>query len=137
MNEFKPNSHKYRAAENEKHFQKVVSNARRSSGLHGGTYTNYSRGNVVDITDYQSPRFSGPVYKRIVLETREDAEEVLDNLSNAIDEFGVVSISDLYEFVGIKSEYTDNKYGWTNISSAKAIPVSDGYLLKLPKAILI
>ena len=37
----------------------------------------------------------------------------------------------------LTSPYTSNKYGWTNIRSAEAVRVRDGYILKLPKAMPI
>lgn len=188
MDDYKPNSHKYREAEREKkQFEKVVKgkvksgddNAKRirndlfsyvvykvlipgvkdiigrtvKNGIdiilykdagdrrrnNDGVYTSYSRrdSNVISMNDYQYSRVAGPVYKRIILETRDDAEEVLSTLSDIVDQYGVVSLADLYEIVGIKGEYTDQKYGWTDVSKVQAVPVSDGYLLKLPKCILL
>ena len=49
--------------------------------------------------------------------------------------YGTVSVADLYDLVGISGNYTDNKYGWTNIRNAEPIRVRDGYMLKLPKAL--
>ena len=46
-----------------------------------------------------------------------------------------VKIADLYDLVGMDSNYTDNRYGWTNLRSAQVVRVRDGYLLKLPKAL--
>jgi hypothetical protein len=37
--------------------------------------------------------------------------------------------------VGITGNYTDNKYGWTDIRSASVNRTRDGYALKLPKAL--
>jgi hypothetical protein len=47
----------------------------------------------------------------------------------------LVSVADLYDLVGVTGNYTDNKYGWTDIRSASVIRVRDGYMLKLPKAL--
>ena len=70
----------------------------------------------------------------IVLETRGEAEEVLDRLREAIEVYDMVSVADLYDLVGKSCNYTDNKYGWTNLRNAEPIRVRDGYLLKMPKA---
>lgn len=75
-------------------------------------------------------------YDDISLESRGEAEEVLDTMCDLIDTYGMVSVMDLYELVGITGQYTDNKYGWTNLRSAEPIRLGDGrYMLKLPKAI--
>lgn len=73
----------------------------------------------------------------IVLETRGEAEEVLSRMDELIDTYGVVSVADLYDLIGKSCEYTDNKYGWTNIRNAEPIRVRNGYMLKLPKALPI
>lgn len=77
---------------------------------------------------------SGYSYDDIVLETRGDAEEVMDRLEESIKAYGMVSVADLYDLVGISGEFTDNKYGWYNLRGADIQRVSNGYLLKLPRA---
>lgn len=76
-------------------------------------------------------------YDDIILESRGEAEEVLSRMDELIDSYGVASVADLYDLIGKTSNYTDNKYGWTNLRNAEAVRVRDGYLLKLPKALVI
>ena len=78
---------------------------------------------------------TGYSYDDIVLESRGEAEEVLTRMDELIETYGTVSVADLYDLVGKTCNYTDNKYGWTNIRNAEPIRVRDGYLLKLPKAL--
>ena len=66
-----------------------------------------------------------------------EAEDVLSRMDELIDTYGVVSVADLYDLVGISCNYTDNKYGWTNLRNAEPVRVRDGYMLKLPKALPI
>lgn len=73
-------------------------------------------------------------YEDVVLESRGEAEDVLDRMDDLLDNYGMVSVADLYDLVGIEGNYTDNKYGWTNLRSADIQRLRDGYLLKLPKA---
>ncbi len=80
-------------------------------------------------------RTRGYDYDDIILDTRREAEEVLDRMQDLIDTYGMVSVADLYDLVGINGSYTDNKYGWTQLRSADVQRVRDGYLLKLPKAL--
>ncbi len=69
----------------------------------------------------------------LVFDNRTDAEEVLSYLVTCIDEYGIVSVADLYAIVGMAAVHTDQKYGWTNLASANVDRVPDGYLLRLPK----
>lgn len=80
-------------------------------------------------------RTRGYDYDDIILDTRREAEEVLDRMQDLIDSYDVVSVADLYDLVGITGSYTDNKYGWTQLRNADVQRVRDGYLLKLPKAL--
>lgn len=73
-------------------------------------------------------------YGDVVVPTRGEAEEVLARMDEMIETYGMVSVMDLYDLVGVTGNYTDNKYGWTNLRNAEAVRVSDGYLLKLPRA---
>lgn len=78
---------------------------------------------------------SGYSYDDVILDTRGEAEDVLSRMDELISTYGLVSVADLYDLVGITGNYTDNKYGWTDIRSAEPIRVRDGYMLKLPKAL--
>lgn len=78
---------------------------------------------------------TGYNFDDIILDTREESEEVLTKMDELICTYGLVSVADLYDLVGITCNYTDNKYGWTDIRSARFVQVRDGYMLKLPKAL--
>lgn len=73
----------------------------------------------------------------IILDSRVEAEEVLDVLYDYLDEFKMVSLLELYEAVGKPTNYMDSKYGWFDLSSASVVRVRDGYLLKLPRVTLL
>lgn len=77
-------------------------------------------------------------YDEIIFDARGDAEAVLDAMNDIISQYGIVSVSDLYDLANLDHPpYTMNKYGWTNIAGAKAMRVRDGYVLKLPRAVPI
>ncbi|MBP5595640.1 MAG: hypothetical protein J6Y02_09685 [Pseudobutyrivibrio sp.] len=77
-------------------------------------------------------------YKEIVMGSRGEAEEVIDILMDAVSEYGQVSVADLYEAAGAPTgTWADNKYGWTDLRSAYAKRVRDGYLIVLPKAVAL
>lgn len=89
-----------------------------------------------DRRDYSAIRTkTGYNYDDIIFDNRGEAEDVLSRMDELISTYGLVSVADLYDLVGITGNYTDNKYGWTDIRSAAVIRVRDGYMLKLPKAL--
>lgn len=89
-----------------------------------------------DRRDYNSSKTrTGYSYDDIILDNRGEAEDVLSRMDELVAAYGLVSVADLYDLVGITGNYTDNKYGWTDIRSASVIRVHDGYMLKLPKAL--
>lgn len=73
----------------------------------------------------------------IILKSRGEAEEVLSHLVDLTIDYGMASIADLYDLVGITSNFTDNKYGWDDLSEATVSRVRDGYLINLPKTTVL
>ena len=79
---------------------------------------------------------TGYSYDTIVIDDRAEAEEVLVRMDELIETYGMASVADLYDLVGVTCEHTDNKYGWTNLRNAKAVRlIGGGYKLDLPKAL--
>lgn len=75
-------------------------------------------------------------YDDIIVDSRQEAEEVLSSMDEIIDRYDMVSVADLYELVGITdTSYTANDYGWFDIRNARAVHVREGWLLKMPKAV--
>lgn len=125
---------------------------RRSSGriLRGrGTsqpYTNYNSVTYRGTTQQAPQAYRRDIsrvnrsrhdFGEIVLDTRGEAEDVLAHLFDLTVEYGMASVADLYELVGAESQFTDNKYGWRNLSSASVVRVRDGYLINLPRTELL
>jgi hypothetical protein len=65
------------------------------------------------------------------------ADMVLDSMKDQLDRFGKVSISELYELVGLPTQTTYYNYGWTNLKGAHYEFVNTGYVLKFPAPTLI
>lgn len=80
---------------------------------------------------------SGYSYDDIILESRGEAQDVLTRMDELVDTYGVVRVADLYDLVGKTGDYTDNKYGWTNIRNAEIVRVREGYWIKMPRAMPI
>lgn len=71
-------------------------------------------------------------FDEIVLESRQEAEEVIDRLYDLLSRYEEASVADLYELTGIKSTHVDQQWGWTNLKGSGVSRVRGGYLLDLP-----
>jgi hypothetical protein len=71
-------------------------------------------------------------FDEIVLESRTEAEEVIDRLFDLVAKYETATVADLYELVGLPSNYTDHRWGWTDVRGAGVTRIRDGYLLDLP-----
>lgn len=69
----------------------------------------------------------------IIIESKPEAEEVLTVLVEAIEMYDTCAVADLYEAVGLPTDFTDHKWGWFNLSSAYVKRDRYGYSLVLPK----
>jgi hypothetical protein len=74
-------------------------------------------------------------FDEIVLESRAEAEEVIDRLIDLVSQYETATVADLYELVGLAASHTDAKWGWTDVRGAGVSRVRDGYLLDLPEPI--
>ena len=75
-------------------------------------------------------------YDDIILDSKAEAEHVLDKMDELIGRYDHVTVADLYDLVGYDGGgYTANRYGWTSMRNADYTRLRDGgYLLKLPSA---
>lgn len=100
------------------------------------SYRDYNSVSRRDERSYSTNRTaSGYSYDDIILDSRGEAEAVLMRLDEVMEEYESVRVADLYDLVGISSNYTDNNYGWKNIRNAEVVRVRDGYKIKMPRAI--
>lgn len=125
---------------------------RRSSGSSsrgGGPNVNYSRfsssptrnmGHRPDPREDPRPRLSREARSahrldEIILDTRREGEEVLDQLFNLVDQYGTASLNDLYDMLGETPDYASDRYGWDGVESLHGATVRHtrrGYLLDIP-----
>lgn len=73
----------------------------------------------------------------IVLDSRGDAEQVLDLLVESTMQYGMVSVADFYELVGLDVKYTDWRWGWYELSKARVERVREGYVIMLPRPVML
>lgn len=118
-----------------------TSNGRiRSGSPHRSSHTDYRRMHKSD-SDRDSPRTMSSRsrathnFDEIVIQDRGEAEDVLDQLAEIVAKFGSAAVSDLYELAGISADFTDSRYGWYELRTARIRPVRGGYLIDVPRPI--
>ncbi|QZE10611.1 hypothetical protein SEA_BILO_36 [Streptomyces phage Bilo] len=73
-------------------------------------------------------------FGEIELRTRAQAEATIAQMQEFIDRFGHTSVADLYEMVDLDAEFTDEKWGWTDLYGADVRRTRSGtYILILPR----
>lgn len=108
------------------------------SNVGGGYGKFFSGGSNAQQSQQQAPQVvhqaqAAHQFGEIVLQTRSDAELVIDELRALIEHYGNAKVANLYSLVGITGDFTNQSYGWTNLSRAGVIQIREGYLLDLPK----
>lgn len=123
--------------------------SRRSGGGYRPTgqngYVSYNRsysptprdGHREDPREISRRARSSHNFDEIVLATRVEAQEVIGRLFDLVSQYESATVADLYELCGISGQYTDEKWGWTDIRGAGVVRVAGGYLLDLPRPELL
>lgn len=72
-------------------------------------------------------------FDEVILPTMAEARETLGQMYDILEQYDVVSVSDLYQMLGISSTPIDHKWGWTELfNSGVTRTRGGGYLLDLP-----
>ena len=102
-----------------------------------GEYVSYDKMSRRNDRDY--PEDHSTVRRRyndIEYDSRGEAEMILDQMDALIEQYGSVSIGDLYDLADVTGEYTDHNYGWTRLNTAEITRNRYGaYVIKFPKAV--
>jgi hypothetical protein len=73
-------------------------------------------------------------FDEIVIETRPEAETVLDSMLEMFDRFGVVTVADFYDLVNQDSSTADRNWGWSSLQGADVVRArGGGYIISLPR----
>lgn len=75
-------------------------------------------------------------FGEIVVESRGEAQEVMDKIGNLVDTYGMASVSDLKAAVGLTGSFTDEKFGWMAMGGTDIRRVGGaqpGYALVFPR----
>lgn len=110
----------------------------RGASVAGAAYTSYNRISTQAKASNQRREISQKArashdFDEIILDTRGEAQEVLDLLFSLISDYDVATVADLYEMVGQTGTFTDEKWGWTDMRGSSITRIKGGYLLNLPR----
>lgn len=73
-------------------------------------------------------------FRDVILETKDEAYNVLRGLEELIDEYDQASIADFYNLCGITGKFTDHKWGWTDLTGSRVVRAyGGGYEVELPR----
>lgn len=106
----------------------------RPSGTNGYvSYNRMSQGRSAEprsgLNEFARRPRSSHDFDEIVVATRVEGEEVLNRMSDIIDQYEQATVADLLELVGISGNHVDHKWGWTDVSSFRLQKIRDGYLI--------
>ena len=114
--------------------------------LYGNDYkpskssTNTSRvsyNNFSNQTVNQPKRLKGNDIIEIELDTYTDSQNVIYQLQALVDQYNQATIADLYDLVGIDGDFTDNNYGWKDLTRVSVIPYGRKFIIRMPRFIAL
>lgn len=105
-------------------------------------YTSYSKQQSLQARQIQQqPKASSYEFDEFEFNDRQDAIDVRDRMVEQLGIYQMVSVADFKDFAGVDPKYmkyTDNKYGWTDLSNAEVVHVPGGkWKIDFPKAIVL
>lgn len=110
------------------------------SGTHI-SYSGYYRGDNPpreSRSDRYSRRESFVPDGQIVYTTRQEAEDIIDGMADIIDQYGQVSIADMYDLSDVSAPpHTYNRYGWRTTRDFYTRHTADGWVIVTPRAIVL
>ena len=72
-------------------------------------------------------------FDEVIFDSSYVAEQVLEHMNSILNDYGVVTVEDMYNLSAIIAPYTSYKYGWTDLRNVEVAIHKHGYYLTLPK----
>lgn len=69
----------------------------------------------------------------VQLVEKADADIALERLEDVIDRWGIATVADLYDLLGLQTSYVDNQWGWDTMLGANVRQNRHGWVLELPE----
>lgn len=76
-------------------------------------------------------------FEELEFETRQDASVILDLMYDRLQNYGSVSVAEFYAWADVRGNFTDNNYGWRDLSGTGPTrnPRTGKFILNLPDPI--
>lgn len=115
----------------------------KSSRYDDGPYTPYGRTSRESARRREDPRERSAHRPRtmhdwedVVVNSRAEAEAVLDKMYEALEQYDQVTVLDLYDMCEMDSDFTQETWGWTDLGRAHVGRLRGGqYVIELPPPI--
>lgn len=114
--------------------QTIVGGGNRQRGTNYqavSTQTKIVGGNNLSLSERERQQFD---FSHVIFPSRDQAEEVLETLGSAVEDYGMVPVAELYEALEITGNgFTDQKFGWDAraLAGSKVQKIREGYILVL------
>ena len=102
-----------------------------SSYSYSGNRSRRDRDRSTDYYDEEDRK--KPSIDDVILPTRQDAENVLEDLLDYIEDYDQVSVAYYYGLCSITPDYTDESWGWDSLRTASITHARGGYRINLPR----
>ena len=101
-------------------------------------YINYSAQSTSTVQQPKQPKpQAGSDLSSYAMQTREDAERVLEGLEAYIEQYDVVPVSAFFSLIGVTAPYTYNDYGWNSLTEARVVSMGNGFAIHFPRPVRI
>ena len=107
-----------------------------TNGLIKNTLGNISYSSYAQLANKQLQPAVNTIYAvdDILFNSITDAQSVLDELNNILNNDGYISVNRFYDLVGVRGNNpNDVNYGWTNLYGSKILREGDGYRIAFPR----
>jgi hypothetical protein len=78
-------------------------------------------------------------FEEIILETRDEADAVMESLRELVKVYGYATVGDMLTLCDIESTFVDGQWGWTDreMVNARIVMTRGGFLLRMPGTVPI
>ena len=107
------------------------------SNTSGSTVVDYNKESTKNRKNRATRGSSGYDFDNVIYESREEADEVFNDMVDTLNEYGEVTVYYFYERSGITAEFTDQDWGWKSLEGTGYVFTSEGISLDLPRPVYL
>lgn len=99
------------------------------------SYSSYHKNDSRNRASTEKRRARLHDFSDVVIPTRSEAQEIMDQLADIVIDYEYASVEDFYSLAGLRPSPTDAYWGWYDTSGWRVRQVRDGYVVDLPKPV--